>query len=229
MAAVDRAMFEVCGLDVLQVMEVAGRSVASWVRSEQFSGDCQGRRVLMLCGTGGNGGDALVAAKYLEGWGARVEAILSQRPQEGSVTAHQLHIVETLSIPVYEAGALSDLPVADLIIDGLLGFSGTGNPRGEVARLIELANNKAGPKVAIDLPSGLDATSGAVNVPCFNASATITLGLPKTGLMASAASRVTGRLFVADIGIPDLAFRSAGIEPPRITWNADWMAVEDWQ
>jgi NAD(P)H-hydrate epimerase len=225
MAAVDRAMFSVCGLDVLQVMEVAGRAVASWVRKETFGGDCSGRHVLVLCGTGGNGGDGMVAARYLAGWGATAAVALAARPEHDSVTAHQLRVVEALNIPVSEPDAFSGIPEPDLIIDGLLGFSGSGNPRGEVARLIELANNRQGPTVAIDLPSGLDATTGIVNSPCIRATATITLGLPKTGILAEAARPVTGRVVVADIGIPNLAFRSAGVEQPDITWTEDWLPL----
>jgi NAD(P)H-hydrate epimerase len=225
MAAVDRAMFSVCGLDVLQVMEVAGRAVASWVRNEMCGGDCSGRRVLVLCGIGGNGGDGLVAARYLTGWGAKVSVVLTARPEHDSVTAHQLRVVEALYIPVSEPAVLSEVPEPDVIIDGLLGFSGSGNPRGEVARLIELANDRQGPTIAIDLPSGLDATTGIVNSPCIRAAATITLGLPKTGLQMEAARPVTGRVVVADIGIPNLAFRSAGVDPPDITWTDDWLPM----
>jgi len=227
MAAVDRAMFDVCRLDVLQVMEVAGRSIARWVRSEIFGGFCTGRRVLVLCGPGGNGGDGLVAARYLFGWAAEVTVVLSKRPAEGTVTAHQLRIAETLGVPVVDSAMNLTLTDTDLIVDGVLGFSSRGAPRGVSAMLIEQANAQTAQVISIDLPSGLDATTGAVHAPCVRASATITLGLPKTGLLVHTARDVVGRIVVADIGIPTLAFRAAGIAPPQVSWNSDWLQLAE--
>jgi NAD(P)H-hydrate epimerase len=224
MAAVDRAMFDVCGLDVLQVMEVAGRAVAVWIRQEMFGGDCAGRRVVALCGRGGNGGDALVAAKYLLGWGARPVIVRAGTPADGCAADHQLRVASKLAIP--EAGIDTALgsPV-DLIVDGLLGFSGTGAPRGVVAELIDAVNQQGAPVVAIDMPSGMDANTGEVHDPYIRATATITLGLPKHGLMAPGAARVCGRTVIADIGLPDVAFRAAGVDPPQFRWRSDFVEL----
>ena len=100
----------------------------------------------------------------------------------------------------------------DLIVDALLGFSLSGAPRGEAARLIALANEHPAPIVAVDLPSGMDATSGECFEPCIHATATLTLGLPKTGFASGNARKVTGKLVVADIGIPLEAYRRLGID-----------------
>src|SRR5688572_14860010 len=78
MAAVDRAMVEQCGLELLQVMETAGRQVAVFARAHLLGGEVLGRRITILAGSGGNGGDALVAARYLQGWGAELDVILSR-------------------------------------------------------------------------------------------------------------------------------------------------------
>src|SRR4051812_17201103 len=152
MAEVDRIMVEEFGFDVLQIMEVAGRAVALVAR-EMLDGDPRGKRVLLLCGTGGNGGDRMVAPRHLANWGVEVEIVLSNRPERGPARP-QLAILERLNLPIHEPTSLTMLPAADLIVDALLGFSLSGAPRGETARLIELANNHNAPILAVDLPSG---------------------------------------------------------------------------
>jgi NAD(P)H-hydrate epimerase len=210
MAEVDRVTVEELGFDVLQIMETAGRAVALFAR-QLLGGDPRAKRITILCGTGGNGGDGMVAARHLASWGSEVDIILSSRPQHGAAR-HQWEILSRLGMSVHEPGAMAQLPPADLIIDALLGFSLAGAPRGEAARLIELANAHGPPILAVDLPSGMDATTGECFNPCIRASATLTLGLPKAGLLAPNARQVTGNVVVADIGIPEMAYERAGIE-----------------
>jgi NAD(P)H-hydrate epimerase len=219
MAEVDRITVEELGFDVLQIMETAGRAVAFFAR-QLLGGDPRGKQITVLCGTGGNGGDGMVAARHLANWGTEVDIILSNRPEQGPAR-HQLEILSRLGMTVHEPGALAQLPPADLIIDALLGFSLAGAPRGEAARLIELANAHGAPILAVDLPSGMDATSGECFRPCIRASSTLTLGLPKTGLRAPNARQATGNVVVADIGIPKVAYERAGIE------LASWFAFDE--
>jgi NAD(P)H-hydrate epimerase len=218
MAEVDRITVEELGFDVLQIMETAGRAVALYAR-DMLDGDPRGKRVLLLCGTGGNGGDGMVAARHLANWGADVEIFLSNRPERGPAQ-HQLAILERLNDLIHEPGSETTLPPADLIVDALLGFSLTGVPRGESAHLIELANDHSAPILAVDLPSGMDATSGECFDPCIRATATVTLGLPKTGFVSEDARKSTGVLVVADIGIPMEAYLRLGIK------IAPWFARE---
>jgi NAD(P)H-hydrate epimerase len=91
---------------------------------------------------------------------------------------------------------------ASLVIDGLIGYSLSGPPRGNFAMLIDWANRAAAPVLALDVPSGLDATSGTVWEPCIRATATMTLALPKRGLLARGARGAVGELYLADIGVP---------------------------
>jgi NAD(P)H-hydrate epimerase len=224
MAEVDRITVEELGFDVLQIMETAGRAVALFAR-HLLDGDPRERRIVLLCGTGGNGGDGMVAARHLADWGAEVENFLSNRPERGPAL-HQLTILERLGLPVRELGQEMPLPTADLIVDALLGFSLLGAPRGEIARLIEAANDHGAPVLAVDLPSGMDATSGECYEPYVRASATLTLGLPKTGLLASNARKVTGEVVVADIGIPSEAYRRVGIEIAPWFASADTISME---
>jgi NAD(P)H-hydrate epimerase len=88
-----------------------------------------------------------------------------------------------------------------------------GDPRGEAARLITLANAYEAPVLAIDLPSGLNATLGEVGDPCIQAAATVTLALPKKGLV-SAPGHITGEIWLADIGVPPDIYRRVGVIVP---------------
>jgi len=219
MAAVDRAMAEDLGLDVVQVMELAGRAVAAFARSRFLGGDPRGKRVLVLAGRGGNGGDGLVAARHLLGWGASVDLRLSHPPESfRGPTAHNWRVLAALGSAPAEVGAATapELPDADLVIDALLGFGLSGPPTGASAALIEAANRHPAPVLAVDLPSGLDGASGEPFAPCIAAEATLTLALPKTGLLVPAARPAVGEIHVADIGVPAAAFRRVGIDPGPI-------------
>jgi len=103
------------------------------------------------------------------------------------------------------------VPDCDLIIDGLLGFSTTSAPTGSTADLIRATNASGTPILAIDVPSGLQSSTGEVFEPTIRATNTITLGLPKTGLLPDVARPVIGELWIADIGIPLAAYAAAGI------------------
>ena len=214
MAAVDRAMVEQCGLELLQVMETAGRQVAVFTRAHLLGDDVLGRRVTILAGSGGNGGDALVAARYLQGWGAELDVILSRMldPAANPLAHHQAEVARRCGIPLRVADGSSGLQDADLILDGLLGFSTRRAPDGTTAQLIDAANAHSAPTLAIDVPSGLQATTGTAFSPTVRAAVTLTLGLPKTGLLAGGAAEATGPIWVADIGIPEIAYRAIGRE-----------------
>ena len=209
MAAVDRAMVDVLGLDIRQIMETAGRQVAVFAR-RMLNGDPRDKTIAVLCGTGGNGGDGMVAARYLHSWGADVRLLLSREPDPDrhATATHQLGVLRAMGIQVDGA---NDLSGCGLIVDGLLGFSTTSPPTGSTAELIRNANATAVPILSIDVPSGLQASTGEPFDPTIRATSTLTLGLPKTGLLADAARPVVGDLWVADIGIPLAAYQAAGI------------------
>jgi NAD(P)H-hydrate epimerase len=215
MAEVDRIMMQDMGVDTLQLMELAGYGVADAIRRHAGFDLSSGPRILALAGTGGNGGDAMVAARLLQAWGANTTTVLV-KPRNGfsGTAAHQLAILDRMRIPVREPGDVETLPECDAIIDGLLGFSLKGDPRGEAARLIRLVNDNPAPTIAIDLPSGLDATSGRVGDSCIRATMTVTLALPKTGLMTAPAN-VTGDLWLADIGVPPRVYEQVGTRIPH--------------
>ena len=222
MAQVDRIMFDDLGLDILQVMEVAGLAVARFARARFLGGDPRAKRVLVLAGPGGNGGDGLVAARYLLGWGAAVVVVLArERAALGQAAAHQARVLDRLGLPLVVAGLAHPLPETDLVLDALLGFGLNGDPQGPTADLIRAANGHPAPILAVDVPSGLDATNGAAYSPCLRATATLTLALPKRGLLVPTAAPVVGELHVADIGVPAAAYARLDLHPGPLFAQAD--------
>ena len=203
MIEVDRAMVEDYGITLVQMMENAGRGLAQLARARFLDGSADARRVRVLAGSGGNGGGALVCARRLANWGARVSVTLVAAPEAyRGVPRQQLDIVQRLGLPLDLGAPEADSPAPELIIDGLLGYSLSGAPRGAARQAIEWALSSPAPVLALDLPSGLDADSGEVLAPAIRAAATLTLALPKVGLLAPAAAAHVGELYLADIGVP---------------------------
>jgi NAD(P)H-hydrate epimerase len=228
MAEIDRIMLEEFGVETMQLMEVAGRAVAVFARQRFLGVDARGKRVAVLCGSGGNGGDGMVAARYLAVWGASPEVWLGRRPvPDKGIAAHQLAILEHLGVPIHEPTPSPSLPESDLVIDALLGFSLSGAPTGETAALIRAANAQPSPILAVDLPSGLEATDGTAYDPCIRATATLTLALPKAGLLVPSARDVAGELVVADIGVPAAAYARIGVDVSPLFATAEFLAIEE--
>ena len=200
MAEADRVAIEDFRVDVLSLMENAGVAVAGVARN-MLRGDVAEKGVCCLVGKGNNGGDGLVAARHLHNWGAKVRVVLAGEKSElRDVPAKQFEIVERMGIPV--GGVKEDFGGAELLVDALLGYSSRGNPREPIAGLIRRANASKIHTLAVDVPSGLDATTGVPGEPCVVANATVTLGLPKTGFLNPAAAIFVGELYLADIAMP---------------------------
>ena len=213
MREVDRAMVDDYRIELIQMMESAGRHLAQLARSRFLGGDPVGRGVLVLCGTGGNGGGGLVCARRLHGWGARVRVITTRADEEYlGVPEHQLDILRRMKVPVTASSEPAVLPEADLVVDAIIGYGLRGPPQGEAARLIEMANGYGAPILSLDVPSGIDSTTGRVAEPAIRATATLTLALPKVGLRSPTASERVGELYVADIGVPPELFAGPGLK-----------------
>jgi NAD(P)H-hydrate epimerase len=118
------------------------------------------------------------------------------------VPARQLDILQRMHVPITPPNSVPDGEINDLITDGMIGYSLSGAPKEAAADLIRWADAQRAPILALDVPSGLDATTGTVFTPCIRASATMTLALPKEGLRAPNAARYVGELYVADISVP---------------------------
>lgn len=220
MREVDRAMIEDFGIELIQMMENAGRALALLAR-EHLGGSPAGRTVLVLAGRGNNGGGGLVAARRLAIWGAGVFVILTDAPDRfDGVPAHQLSILQAMQIPLYVA-PVDTPPPADIILDALIGYGLRGAPREPAATLIHQANAGGVPIIALDTPSGLDTTTGQVFEPAIHAHATLTLALPKIGLLTEVAQTVVGQLFLADISVPRLLYQRMGLDVGSLFAEAD--------
>ena len=202
MAEVDRIMIEDLDIRLHQMMENAGRNLAD-LTMRRFDP----RTVIMLAGSGGNGGGGIAAARHLANRGVEVVVVLGQdRAAMGEVPGHQLDIVERLGVHI------SDEPEdGEVVIDALIGYSLRGEPRGRIADLIRWTLSQPAPVLALDTPSGLDVTSGRAADPCIAAAATMTLAMPKVGLLAAPQ---VGELYLADISVPPFVYEQMGLERP---------------
>jgi NAD(P)H-hydrate epimerase len=198
MVEVDRLMIEEWHISLIQMMENAGRGLAELTR-RLLDGAVAGKRVVVLSGTGNNGGGGMVAARHLHNWGAQVGVVLVGSVERlTGVPAQQYHITHKMGL----LAANPDLQAADMIIDAMIGYGLSGAPRPPAAEWITRANDSGVPILALDIPSGLDATSGVPYDPCMRAAATLTLALPKQGLRAPEAVPYVAALYLADIGVP---------------------------
>lgn len=224
MVEVDRAMIEDVGIELIQMMENAGRCLAHLARARFLGGDPRGKGVVVLAGTGGNGGGALVCARRLHNYGAAVRVHVTRDDEAFSpVPAHQLQIVRRMGLPVTVGAPEDGVEAADLIVDGVIGYSLRGAPRGTAGDLIRWANERATPILALDAPSGVDTTTGTVFEPAIRATATMTLAMPKEGLRAPGVEAQVGELYLADISVPPELYAGPGLEleVPPIFAEAD--------
>lgn len=198
-----------CGVPVEQLMESAGLAVAqeAWL----MLGEIAERRIIVLTGPGNNGGDGLVAARHLKEWGADIICyLLKPRDDTDSVYSAAL----AAEIPLITEGEtdapkrLADaLGGAELVIDALLG-TGRGrvieSPLADVLDMLRDARaNRIPPRlIAVDVPTGLDADTGAVDPHTVTADETVALGYAKVGLHVLPGSQFAGRVEVVDIGVP---------------------------
>ena len=213
MIEVDRLMTDVLEIKLIQMMENAGRNLAR-LCVQRFLHDGASKKVIVLAGTGGNGGGAMVAARRLHQWGADVQVLTTKPDEEFSgVPAHQLGILRRLGVAVSHDGVPEGDATSDAILDGVIGYSLKGNPRGRAAELIQWTANANAPVLSLDVPSGVDSTEGVVRTPAVIATATMTLAAPKVGLSATQAQPNIGELYVADIGVPDWVYQQiAGLK-----------------
>ena len=224
MREVDRLMVEEFGIQLVQMMENAGLNLALLAKrilsdDEDDADDAlEDRPIVVLAGRGNNGGGGLAAARHLLNWGAWVQIVLTHPPGDipAGVTRDQLSILQRMDVQLAWAEEGWELPPADLVIDALIGYGLSGDPRGRAADLIQLANSSVAPILSLDAPSGLDTTGGRLFCPHVAASATMTLALPKQGLLQSQARAASGQLFLADIGVPPPLYERLGLEVPPL-------------
>jgi NAD(P)H-hydrate epimerase len=213
MRAVDRTMVDDLRIELVQMMENAGRNLAELAITRFSPGS-----VTVLAGPGGNGGGGLVAARHLVNRGSEVQVVLAAPDRLTSVPAHQADILARMGVSTAARPA-----TADLVIDALIGYSLRGDPAGTTAELITWANDQAAPILALDTPSGLDLTTGAAGSPAVWATATLTLALPKVGLLDAPN---VGELYLADISVPSLVYQRMGIAVPALFRQSSLLRID---
>lgn len=213
MREVDRLAVEHYGVQLIQMMEQAGRALAEVAR-ELLGGTVAGRRLMIGAGRGNNGGGGVAASRHLANWGGDVTVLVERAGAITGASAHQLTAAGKAGVEVLEGGAAIEAishEDLDLHIDALIGYGLTGRPRGWAADIIARANAGGPRTLSLDVPSGLDATTGECLEPCVRAAATLTLALPKAGLLAASARSAVGTLYLADIGIPPRLYTRLGL------------------
>lgn len=205
---VDRRAIEHYGFSGLVLMENAGRGCADRLCDLGIHGP-----VVIGCGKGNNAGDGFVIARHLDLRGYDVRVLVWAKPDEltGDAGAN-FHILRKTDVPILlfgaehneiEAARLAEqLSGAAWIVDALLGTGARGEPRPPLDRLIDQLNAAAAPRLAVDLPSGLDCDTGQPAQHTIRAVHTCTFVAPKPGFFAPGAERYTGQLHVLDIGTP---------------------------
>lgn len=223
MARLDAAAIDEIGLPLVAMMENAGRHLAAIAREV---GEAP---FLALAGKGNNGGGGLLAARHLANAGEDVAVLLAYPADDLTGAARtQLGILEAAGVPVevLDPGGDSEDALARgaeaaggetpaTLLDALLGYNVDGAPRPPLDRVVEAVQGTAGAAVvSLDLPTGLDATTGEAPGPVVDADGTVTLAAVKRGLTVGRGPELAGRVCLCDLGIPAIAYDRAGLERP---------------
>ena len=216
MRALDAWAIEGQGVPSLDLMERAGGEVVRVVTAMAPDGP-----VRIVCGKGNNGGDGLVVARLLRARGLEAQALLLSGPGELSPDAHANF--ERLDEQAWREAAAMELPAllegSGVIVDAMLGTGFEGAPRAPLDAAIEAVNSAPAPVVAVDVPSGVNASTGEVEGACVHAQVTVTFHAAKVGLWVDPGKEHAGRVEVVAIGIPPARYgapaaRTAGLIGP---------------
>ena len=226
MRQIDQDTIEGVGIPGIVLMETAGSAIVRAI--EQHYPTC--RRIGIFAGKGNNGGDGIVIARQLGHAGRDVNLFLVS-PQE-SFTGEadtNLQIAKNLGVWIKEvltdAELKSDVNIAscELLVDAIFGTGLRGTVRGSIATLIKSINSLPAPILSVDLPSGLDANTGHPLGICVRADRTVTIGLPKRGLLVHPGAEFAGKLEVVDIGFPEQVINAQGI---KVNWTTTAQASQ---
>lgn len=218
MRRLDREAVEKYKIPVAKLMEAAGAKVAE--EAGRLIKPLRGKKIIVVCGKGNNGGDGLVAARRLKGAGARVMVLLIGAAGDlSSQTAEQWKRAKRARVSLFEIGdekKLKDFEQeraqAHLLVDALFG-TGLSRPiQGSALEAVRWMNASGKPVLAVDLPSGMDADSGAPLPEAVRAQHTVTFGLPKLGLLTPLGASISPTWSVASIGFPKDLLEASWIE-----------------
>ena len=215
MRAIDTECIENVGIPGLKLMENAGVGTVQFIEREL--GPQKGRTVTVVCGKGNNGGDGFVIARELRRLGAVVSVYLAGHRDDVGGDAHTN--LERLGsgnvVELADGRSINEFVEAttksDLIVDAVFGTGFSGVPRGLSGTVIGQMNASGRPIIAIDVPSGLNATTGVAEGECVDATWTCTMGLSKRGFYVGHGRDRVGLLHVVDIGVPASVIETVGV------------------
>jgi ADP-dependent NAD(P)H-hydrate dehydratase / NAD(P)H-hydrate epimerase len=218
MKKIDKTAINEYGILELLLMENAGKETCKAL--DGLLHGLSGRTICVLAGTGNNGGDAFAAARHIANKGARTKIFMVGNPSHLTISAAKNRDIDVhMGIEVHLLDSEREweklqivLRFADGVVDGVLGTGFKGMLRPDTARLIQLVNEAGKRVVSIDIPSGVEADTGAAVAGAVRASTTITLGLPKVGHFLCPGAACTGELLVDDIGIPSVLLDNEDIQ-----------------
>ncbi|MBX3190326.1 MAG: NAD(P)H-hydrate dehydratase [Labilithrix sp.] len=224
MRAFDAHAIDVCKVPSVVLMENAGRGAADVIEREILGGRAEGKRVVILCGAGNNGGDGFVVARHLVARGARVDAWLAgdaAKMTHDCKANHDAFVGLVGRVDAVVPSALDPLRVAlagaDVVVDALFG-TGLDRPLGDLfAGLVTFVNDARAKRVALDVPSGMNADTGAAMGAAVRADLTVTFGHLKLGHVTGPGAHLSGVVRVVDIGVPPTlrAEHAAGLSEAR--------------
>ena len=227
MRSIDEKTIDVAGIPGIVLMENAGRAIVQSI----YSNFPEASRIAILVGKGNNGGDGLVIARHLVMFDVSVIVFLFSPPDgfQGDAQTN-LSIVQKLGVPMREVNSETDLNQieesltgVDLVVDSIFGTGLRGGIHGYIADAIRLVNKMSMPILAVDIPSGLNADGGRVEGACICADITLTIGLPKLGLLTYPGVASTGGLEIVptyEVGFPESIIATHNI-------SLNWMQRED--
>ena len=221
MRAFDRYAIDQCHVPGVVLMENAGRGAADVAcRILSTIELAAGARVVVVCGSGNNGGDGFVVARHLWARGCDVQVFLAgatERVHGDARINHDAYVdlggnVTVLNVMAPLEGIEAALGLADLVVDALFG-TGLDRPIEEetlVGQIVAAINRAPGRRLALDIPSGLHADSGAPLGACVEAHDTVCFGHLKVGLLTPHGARLAGKVHVADLGVPSTIVDQVG-------------------
>lgn len=204
MQEIDRQAIQGMGIPGLTLMENAGHGTYEMI--VRYFGEVAGKKAVVFCGKGNNGGDGFVVARLLKQNGADVRSfLLGNKPEVKGDAATNLDKAEKLGISIRQLsdpGAIEIPADTWLIVDAIFGTGFTGDIKEPIATIINKINESRKNVVAVDCPSGLDGATGRVSNPTVKANLTVTFGLPKIGQVVFPGKEYCGHLEIIDIGFP---------------------------
>jgi NAD(P)H-hydrate epimerase len=212
MREIDRKTINELGIPGSVLMERAGLAVVANIK--KLFGR---KRVIVLSGSGNNGGDGLVVARNLhnEGWDVQVFIAASPGDLKGDAfLQYQIAVRCGVSIKLAKEFLASHVSIVSrhcLIVDALLGTGLSKNVTGTLSDVIRIVNSSNVPVISVDIPSGISSDNGQIMGSCIKADCTVTFGLPKRGHLVYPGYEYSGQLFVEDIGFPDGLLKSEKI------------------